>query len=124
MDYFFKQGEGIHGPYPLETLRQFAADGMLSSDHSISTDRMNWVPANSLSGIPKPGPTTLPAPAATPAPGHQGAENQFAYGRGFGIFMIVLAVVGFLSGHPRFGMIFVLYLIGHGIYIMVKGKKK
>lgn len=74
MRYWLSHGDGqVHGPYELEDLRAYVAQGRVTGATQLCQDGTNnWVPASSVLGV---GPTGLPptSPAASTMGGFPGA---------------------------------------------------
>lgn len=72
-DYFLKYNDRVSGPFPIDTLKAMAGDGLVTALHHVSADRENWLPAEQLPGLFEPaapvaGQTPLPTASSDPTP--------------------------------------------------------
>ena len=50
-NYYLRYNDRVSGPFPIDTLKTMARDGLVTSAHALSLDREQWFPADHIPGL-------------------------------------------------------------------------
>ena len=152
-NYYLRYNDRVSGPFPIDTLKTMARDGLVTSAHSLSLDKEQWFPADQIPGLFDPPPTSpdreqgfptdlflnlfgpppatnggSPPPNGTVSP-EKGSTDLLA-NRGCGLAMLIGGVLLLFLAHAvapnRLGMAYGLVIVGlilPGVYALVTGKE-
>lgn len=69
--YFLRMQGRVTGPFTMEKLKALRIRGVFQPFHEVSTDKLNWTPASSISEI-----FSVVSPVQAAIPAHQDAESR------------------------------------------------
>lgn len=123
MNYYLKFQGNTRGPYILDALHRFMADGMLSGDHLVSIDQTNWLPITRLAELRNPGTISVPTfTGSHPPPTTGKTSSGWARGCGFTLILLGIGAWCIASATDRpIKYTFILAIV-YGIYSAVTGK--
>ena len=130
-NYYLRYNDRVSGPFPIDTLKTMARDGLVTSAHSLSLDREQWFPADQIPGLFDPSSAILDEFTSRFATVPPEKESTGLTGnRGCGLAMLIGGVLVLFLAHAmsfdRMGLAYGMVIIGlilPGVYSLVTGKE-